>query len=253
MANAANFDIVRSEALEGVAHGFFGHSRCLHQFGYGGEGDEQVIRDARASAADSVLPGGVLVSPHQVHSPDVIMVTEAWSDSATGRPEGDALVTAASGLVLGIVTADCAPVLFADVEAGVIGAAHAGWRGARGNEQGGVLENTLEAMVSLGASLDRIAAAIGPTIAQASYEVDDPFRQQFGADDAPFFAYGEVGKWQFDLPAYISKRLKRHGVRHVEDLVFDTYASEKSYYSYRRATHRGEPNYGRQISMIALS
>ncbi|MBT8431322.1 MAG: peptidoglycan editing factor PgeF [Altererythrobacter sp.] len=253
MAEEAAFDVVRAASLDGVAHGFFGHKASAHQFGYGGEGDEAVIGGIRAAAADVILAGGALVAPHQVHSPDVIIVTEPWSDSATGRPEGDALVTATPGLVLGIVTADCAPVLFADVEAGVIGAAHAGWRGARGNEQGGVLENTLEAMVSLGASLERIAAAIGPTIAQASYEVDDPFRQQFTTDDARFFAQGDGEKWQFDLPAFIGSRLTQRGVAQIDDLALDTYTLENKYYSYRRATHHRQPNYGRQISMIALS
>lgn len=252
MVEDAAFDIARATALEGVAHGFFGNSGGAHQFGYGGEGDAAVIASTRAAAAQAILPGGTLVAPHQVHSSDVIVVTNAWSDAATGRPEGDALVTATPGLVLGIVTADCAPVLFADVEAGVIGAAHAGWRGARGNEQGGVLENTLGSMVALGASLDRIAAAIGPTIAQASYEVDDPFRQQFKSDDARFFAEGRKGKWHFDLPAYIGSRLMQRGIAHIGDLACDTYTLENAYYSYRRATHRSEPEYGRQISMIAL-
>ena len=248
MANQADFDFVRSTALAGVAHSFFGHAKGAHQFGYGGEGDESIIRASRAAAADAILPGARLIAPHQVHSPDVIAVTQVWADSASDRPHADALVTKTPGLVLGIVTADCAPVLFADREAGVIGAAHAGWRGA----VGGVLENTVAAMESLGACKESIACAIGPTIAQSSYEVDDPFRQQFSADDASFFAPGEKGRWQFDLPAYISRRLDRCGVQRVENLALDTYTLEKQYYSYRRATHRSEPNYGRQISMIGL-
>ena len=222
MDNSPNFDIARSSALGGVAHGFFGHSDGAHQFGYGGEGEDTAIRESRDNA---------------------------WEDTATGRPIADALVTNTPDLVLGIVTADCAPVLFADKAAHVIGAAHAGWRGAHG----GVLENTVAAMESLGARRDSISAGIGPTIAQGSYEVDRAFRQQFTEDDARFFAPGKAQHWQFDLPGYICARLAECGLEHVEDLSLDTYALENTYYSYRRATHCNAPNYGRQISMIALS
>lgn len=249
MAEALAFDIVRSDALAGVSHGFFGHGGGAHQFGYGGEGEEHSIRAARAQAAQAIMPGGVLVAPHQIHSPDVLTVDAAWEDTANGRPVADALVTATPGLVLGIVTADCAPVLFADTEAGVIGAAHAGWRGAHG----GVLENTLDAMEQLGADRSRIVAAIGPTIAQASYEVDELFRANFASGDDRFFTVGREGHWQFDLPAYAAHRLRAAGAGVVEDLALDTYRLEKRYYSYRRATHRGEANYGRQLSLIALA
>lgn len=248
MAEVARFDIARAAALPGVPHGFFGHSGGTYQFGYGGEGEEAAIRASRAAAAEAILPGGILVAPHQIHSPDVISVEAAWDDSATGRPSADALVTATPGLVLGIVTADCAPVLFADADAGVIGAAHAGWRGAHG----GVLENTVAAMETLGALRERIAAAIGPTIAQVSYEVDPRFRANFAEADAHFFSAGREGHWQFDLPAYVFHRLEAAGVGMVEDLALDTYAVENKYYSFRRATHRSEPNYGRQLSLIAL-
>lgn len=248
MAEVTRFDIARAAALAGVPHGFFGHSGGVYQFGYGGEGEEATIHASRAAAGGAILPGGTFVAPHQVHSPDVISVEAEWSDSATGRPSADALVTATPGLVLGIVTADCAPVLFADAAAGVIGAAHAGWRGAHG----GVLENTIKAMESLGASRARIAAAIGPTIAQASYEVDARFRANFTEADARFFSAGREGHWQFDLPAYVFHRLEVAGVGMVEDLALDTYTIENKYYSFRRATHRGEPNYGRQLSLIAL-
>ena len=248
MADQADFDIVRSSALDGVAHGFFGHSNGAHQFGYGGDGDEAQIRETRTDAANAILSGGKLIAPHQVHSPNVIAVESAWEDVAIGRPEADALVTSTPGLVLAIVTADCAPVLFADKEAGVIGAAHAGWRGAHG----GVLQNTVDAMVSLGADRPNISAAIGPTIAQASYEVDESFRKQFEHDDSRFFAAGREGHWQFDLPAYIRELLSCSGLRQIDDIAHDTYLLENKYYSYRRATHRSEPNYGRQISMIAL-
>ncbi|MFZ9394946.1 MAG: peptidoglycan editing factor PgeF [Erythrobacter sp.] len=245
---AAPFDIARADALAGLPHGFFGHGGGVHQFGYGGDGAEQAIRASRAAAAQAILPGGSLVAAHQVHSPDVIAVTSAWDDAPDGRPVADALVTTLPGLVLGVVTADCAPVLLADTEAGVIGAAHAGWRGAHG----GVLENTIAAMERLGAARSRIAAVVGPTIAQASYEVDGRFRQNFCESDARFFAEGRAGHWQFDLPAYACELLREAGAGHVQDLALDTYTLEKRYYSYRRATHRSEPNYGRQLSLIAL-
>jgi YfiH family protein len=142
--------------------------------------------------------------------------------------------------------------LLFDKAAGVIGAAHAGWRGAHS----GVLENTIDAMEAIGAQRDRICAAVGPTIAQSSYEVDDSFRAQFTGDHMRFFSPGDParpGHWQFDLPAYAVSRLVGAGVGQVEDLGLDTYELEAHYYSYRRATHRAEPNYGRQISLIGLA
>ena len=191
-----------------------------------------------------ILPGAPLVRLKQVHSNRVHRAAESWSD----RPEGDALCTDRPGLVLGIVTADCAPVLFADPEAGVVGAAHAGWRGARS----GVLENTVEAMISLGARRALIRAAIGPTIAQASYEVDRQFREQFGAGDEQFFAVGRPGRYQFDLPAYVAHRLQAAGVLRIEDLAEDTYTQPARFFSFRRATHRAEADEGRQLSVIAV-
>lgn len=240
---------VTASVLAGTAHGFFQSGGGAHQYGYGGEGDVDAIARVRTQAADTLATAAAIVTPHQVHSPDVVTVTEPWEDTPEGRPVGDALVTKQRGIALGIVTADCGPVLFADKHAGVIGAAHAGWRGAHG----GVLENTIAAMEALGANRANIAAAIGPTIAQASYEVDAGFRAQFGEEDGAFFAAGErEGHFQFDLPAYIAHRLGEAGIGPVQDLALDTYIAENSYYSYRRATHRGEPNYGRQISAIAL-
>ncbi|MEP5936878.1 MAG: peptidoglycan editing factor PgeF [Erythrobacter sp.] len=240
---------VRNSALGGVPHGFFGHDGGRQQFGYGGGDDVDSITGSRQSACEAILQGATLAAPHQVHSPDVLTVESGWKDAPTGRPEGDGLVTATPGVALGIVTADCAPVLFVDETAGVIGAAHAGWRGAKT----GVLENTIEAMEQLGAQRDRIAAAIGPTIAQASYEVDDAFKIAFGQSSASFFAAGKPGHWQFDLPAYVCDRLTQSGVGQVDDLGLDTYTLENDYYSFRRATHRGKSNYGRQISLIALA
>lgn len=252
MADTAAFDIAKAKALDAVPHGFFGSGGGAHQFGYGGDGEAEVIRQTRADAAEAISSGGHIATPHQVHSPDVVTVEQAWDDTAEGRPVADALVTARRGIVLGIVTADCAPVLFADAQAGVVGAAHAGWRGAHG----GVIENTVTAMEAIGARRANIAAAIGPTIAQASYEVDAAFLAHFTDGDAAHFdpAPERDGKarWHFDLPAYCAARLTAAGIRTVENISRDTHSDSARYYSYRRATQRGEANYGRQISMIAV-
>jgi YfiH family protein len=235
-----------------VPHGFFGSAGGVHQFGFGGPGDPAEVRLLRAAATDAIRAGGQLAAPHQVHSPDVVTVTTAWDDGAEGRPVADAVVTATPGIVLGIVTADCGPILFADAEAGVIGAAHAGWRGA----VDGVLENTIAAMEALGARRERIAAALGPTIAQASYEVDAPFRARFGASDDAFFAPAPerdgTARWHFDLPGYIMARLAGAGLSKIADLSRDTFSHVARYHSHRRSTQACEANYGRQISMITL-
>lgn len=247
-------EALRSELLDGVRHGFMtrrgGVSRGAVaglQCGFGAGDDAADVAENRQLAAEAVAPEAALVTPYQVHSPDAVVVTApwAWED----RPEADAVVTDRPGLLLGIVTADCAPVLLADEAAGVVAAAHAGWRGAHG----GVLEASIAAMQSLGAKRERIAAAIGPTIAQPSYEVDERFRAQFGSDDERFFVSGRDGHWQFDLPGYIAARLAAAGVGAIDDLALDTYADPQRFYSFRRATHCGEPNYGRQLSLIALA
>ncbi|MBU7578953.1 MAG: peptidoglycan editing factor PgeF [Porphyrobacter sp.] len=238
--------------LAGVPHGFFGSQGGAHQFGFGGPGDGAEVRALRAAAADAMLTGGRLAAPHQVHSPDVVTVTAAWDDAAQGRPVADAVVTAMPGIVLGIVTADCGPILFADREAGVIGAAHAGWRGA----VEGVLENTIAAMEALGATRTNIAAVLGPTIAQASYEVDAPFRARFPADAESFFAPAPerdgAARWHFDLPGFIMAQLAAAGLSKIADTGRDTFSHLARYHSHRRSTQAGEANYGRQISMIAL-
>ncbi|MDJ0979567.1 MAG: peptidoglycan editing factor PgeF [Erythrobacter sp.] len=248
----ADLAIERSPALEGIAHGFFGSAGGAHQFGFGGPGAARDVAALRATAAHALSAKARVIAPHQVHSPDVISVSGSWEDAPEGRPVADAVVTATPGLALGIVTADCAPVLFADREAGVIGAAHAGWRGA----QGGVLENTVRAMEELGAERRRIAAAIGPTIAQPSYEVDAPFRDHFGADDDQHFAQAPErdGKprWRFDLPGYVAARIALCEVQKIHDLGRDTFPHPERYHSYRRASSAGEPSYGRQISLIVL-
>lgn len=195
------------------------------------------------------FPDGPYVRLKQVHSSDVITVTQPspWKDE--DAPKADALVTERRGLTLAIVTADCAPVLLADLGAGVIGAAHAGWRGAHG----GVIENTIAAMEGLGANRGNIVAAIGPCIAQASYEVDDSFREEFGRDEECFFLPGRPGHYQFDLEACIAARLKDEGVGLTDALSVDTYSNEKQFHSFRRATHQGIKSTGRQLSLIALA
>ena len=226
----------------GVSTGAVASLNC----GYGADDDRAAVDENRRRVARAVLPGAALVGVYQIHSADVATVDERWDDAA--RPRADAMVTDRAGVLLGILTADCAPVLFADSEAGVVGAAHAGWRGAHG----GVIGQTVAAMEALGARAGRIAAAVGPCIAQASYEVAADFRDQFAAADARFFAPGRAGHWQFDLPGYVAHRLAEAGVGTIEVLGRDTYAEEESFFSFRRATHREEATYGRQISLIGL-
>ncbi len=256
-------EVNRAEALAGIPHGFLGRrggvSRGLVaglNVGLGSGDDAAAVAENRLRAGAAVLAGAPVVACYQVHSADCVTVTEPWSDAA--RPQADALVTDRRGILLGVVTADCTPVLLADRAAGVIGAAHAGWKGAIA----GVAERTIAAMVALGARRDSIAAAIGPTIAQPSYEVDAAFRARFldadhslDADraNARFFVPGKPARWQFDLPGYVAARLAAAGVAHVEMLALDTYAAPQRFYSFRRATHRGEPAYGRQMSLIGLA
>lgn len=197
----------------------------------------------------AALDGGELVTVHQVHSPDVIEVTGSIPGE---RPKADAMVSKTHGIMLGILTADCAPVLFADTEARVIGAAHAGWKGAFG----GVLENTVAAMEKLGADRARIHAVIGPCIAQQSYEVGHEFVERLVKADASnlgFFTPSRtIGHSMFDLPGYVLHRLQETGIGQCEALGVDTCANEADFFSYRRTTLRKEPDYGRQISVIAL-
>jgi polyphenol oxidase len=249
-------EVNRAEALDGVAHGFLGRrggvSKGLYaglNVGLGSEDDPATIAANRALAVGAVLPGATLLQPYQVHSADCVTVFGPWDDAL--RPHADAIVTATPGLALGILTADCVPVLFADREAGVVGAAHAGWKGAIS----GVTDATLLAMDALGAKRERIAAAIGPCIQQPSYEVDAGFRQRFVAADAAndrFFVAGRADHYQFDLPGYVAAHLSAEGIATVEDLGLDTYPLQDRFYSFRRATHRGEPGYGRQIALIGL-
>jgi len=196
------------------------------------------------------LLGSELVTVHQIHSADVVTVTGPLP--LDQRPQADAMVTDRPNLLLGILTADCVPVLFHDAKAGVIGAAHAGWKGALA----GVTDNVLTAMEKLGADRGYIACAIGPCIAQPSYEVDAAFRTRFlDADPANgrFFAAGKPGHFQFDIESYVAARLHDAGAGDVDKLGLDTYVHEDRYYSYRRSCHRGEPGYGRQIALIGMA
>jgi len=240
-----------------VPHGFMGRRGGVStgataglNAGLGAGDDPAAVAANRARALAAVAPGRALVTPYQTHSADVVTVAAAWCDDA--RPAADALVTDRPGLALGIVTADCAPVLLADASAGVVGAAHAGWKGALA----GVTDATVAAMAALGAEPGRIVAAIGPCIARASYEVDDAFRRRFAEADAAverfFVDAARPGHHHFDLEAYVAHRLAAAGVHRVEALGLDTYADPERFYSFRRATHGGEPTYGRQISLIAL-
>ena len=250
---AETVEVIRAPELEGVAHGFLGRRGGLStgaaaalNVGLGAQDGPSTVAENRRRAVQAVLPGGRLATVHQIHSPDCVIVSEPWPDA--DRPRADALVTDRPGLVLGIVTADCAPVLFADRVAGVIGAAHAGWKGALG----GVTDATLAAMEALGARRERIAAVVGPCIAQASYEVDDEFAARFGVADARLFAPGRAGHRQFDLAGYVARRLAAAGCGTVATVGLDTYAHADRFFSFRRATHRGEPTYGRQFSLIGM-
>jgi len=246
-------EVIRSDSLAGIPHGFLGRRGGVSEgiasglnVGLGAGDEAEAVAENRRRAVAAVLPGAQLATVYQVHSPDAVSVVRPWPDA--DRPRADAMASDRRGVLLGIVTADCAPVLLADVEAGVVGAAHAGWRGAHG----GVLEAVVGEMVGLGAERGRIVAAIGPAIAQPSYEVDEAFRANFADADEPFFASGRAGHWQFDLEGYAAARLGRAGVRTIDRLGLDTYPDAARFFSYRRGTHRGEPNYGRQISLIGL-
>ena len=249
--------MIRASCLAPLPHGFLGRRGGVSvgevaglNVGYGSKDDREAIAENRRRAIDAVLPGAELATVHQVHSANAVFAAEAWPQD--GRPNADAMVTDRPGLLLGILTADCAPVLFADSEAGVVGAAHAGWRGALG----GITDSTIAAMEERGAARDRISAAVGPCIAQLSYEVGEDFRRQF-AEQEPgsdrFFAESATGKPHFDLQAYVVHRLLAAGIEQVEALHLDTYAHPDRFFSYRRSTHRGEADYGRQVSLIGIA
>ena len=248
-------EIITADALAPLHHGFFtrrgGASSGVFEglnCGAGSSDQTEIVRINRARVAEAMgVAPDRLVSVHQVHSADVVPIDAPPEP----RPRADAIVTATPGLALSVLTADCQPILMADPEAGVIGATHAGWRGARD----GVLEATLDAMEGLGAARARIAAVIGPAISQGNYEVGPELLEDFLADDpesARFFAGGEGDRYLFDLPGYGIWRLRRAGVGVAEWTRHCTYADPERFYSYRRATHEGRADYGRLISAIRL-
>jgi YfiH family protein len=248
-------ETIRAQALAGVPHAFLGRrggvSTGIHaglNVGLGSDDDPAHVAENRRRAVAAVKPGATLVTNHQIHS-TLAIVAEPLPDDQ--RPRADALVTDRPDLLLGALAADCVPVLFADIRAGVVGAAHAGWKGALA----GVVGSTVDAMERLGADRSRIAAAIGPCIARASYEVDDDFLRRFCEVDPAnerFFLAGRAGHQQFDIEAYVVARCAEAGLTRIEALGLDTYADEDRFFSFRRATHRGEPGYGRQIALIGL-
>jgi YfiH family protein len=248
-------EFLTSDILFPARHGFFtrrgGASSGIFEglnCGTGSSDQSDMVDINRGRVARAMgVAGAQLVTVHQVHSPDVVHITGPHDGPP---PRADGMVTATPGVLLGILTADCQPVLFADAQAGVIGAAHAGWKGAAA----GVLEATVAAMEALGARRDRIAAAIGPTISQPNYEVGPEFRETVGADPlaTPHFRPGIDDRFQFDLPGYGLDLLRQAGVGSVAWIGECTYQDPTRYYSYRRSTHRGEADYGRLISGIRL-
>lgn len=249
-------ELLRAASLSDVPHGFAGRrggvSTGVHaglNVGLGSADEREAVLRNRDLARHALLPGASLVTVRQVHSPDVVTVTGPIGEA--DRPAADAMVTNLPGLVLGILTADCVPVLLADAQAGVVGAAHAGWKGAIA----GVTDNTLAAMEKLGARRDQISATIGPCIGRASYEVTSDFARHFEEEDVEnsrFFSAGREGHCQFDIAAYVAARLAKAGVSRVEMMDEDTYSQPDRFYSYRRSCHLNEPSYGRQISMIGV-
>jgi YfiH family protein len=245
--------------LTGIRHAFFtragGVSGGLYASLNGGVGSQDdagsvVENRARMAAALGVEPRRLLTA-YQSHSPNVVVAQAPWTTE--NRPQADGIVTRMRALAIGVTTADCGPVLFAEPRAGVIGAAHAGWRGALT----GVIEATIAAMEQLGAVRGQIRAAIGPMIRQANYEVGPDLVARFGAEDpasSRFFAAAKRDKHaMFDLAGYIAARLQRAGITEVEDLGLCTYAEPDRFFSYRRTTHRAEADYGRHVNAIALA
>ena len=248
-------EALKADNLSDVQHGFFtrkgGVSSGIYEglnCGVGSNDDAQAVSSNRARVAETTgVPPLALVSVHQYHSADVAVIDAP----TTERPKADAMVTNQKGIALGILTADCQPVLFADPVAGVIGAAHAGWKGALG----GVLSNTVAAMEQLGAKRDNISAAIGPCISQAAYEVGPEFFEDFIAQEhsfSRFFANGQEDRMQFDLPSFGLHMLREAGVGSAEWIRHCTYQDAARFYSYRRTTHYKEADYGRLISCIRL-
>lgn len=242
----------------GVRHAFFtregGVSKGLYQSlncGFGSDDDPANVAENRRRVCDALdVPATALVTPYQVHGTNVVAVEQPWSREAA--PKADGLATCVPGIALGILTADCAPVLFADRHAGVIGACHAGWRGALD----GIIDATIAAMEDLGAQRSHICASIGPCIAQASYQVGPEFRDQFLANDDcndGFFKGDDDGRYRFDLAGYVTERLNHAGVADAGWVGRDTCTEDQQLFSYRRSTHMGESDFGRGLSAIVLA
>jgi purine-nucleoside/S-methyl-5'-thioadenosine phosphorylase / adenosine deaminase len=243
-------------AIPGLRHAFFtregGVSRGVYEGlngGLGSNDDQAHVAENRRRMANAMgVAPEYLLSVHQIHSPDAVVVTGPWQGD---KPRADALVTRTEGIAIGVTAADCGPILFADPAARVIGAAHAGWKGALT----GVLESTVDAMEKLGAERSGIVAAIGPLIRQHSYEVSSEFVDRFMDSDAGngvfFIPSVRPGHSMFDLPGFIRMRLENAGILMIDDIGIDTY-SDQRFYSYRRSVHRKEPDYGRHVHAIAL-
>ena len=248
--------VIKATNMGDVPHGFLGRIGGVSTGIYAGlncslgsdDARENVLENRRRAIA-SILPGAALARVYQIHSPDVLTVTGPIDQDSP--PKADALVTDRPNILLGVQTADCVPVLFCDAQAGVVGAAHSGWKGAIS----GINENTIIAMEALGASRDRISCAIGPCIAQKSYEVDEGFFRRF-VDTAPdyerFFRAGKPGHYQFDIEGFVAGRLGAAGVMRVQCLGEDTYSQPERFFSYRRSCHLDENGYGGQMALIGL-
>lgn len=245
-------------ALEGVRHGFFtrrgGVSTGIYgslNCGLGSKDDPASVTRNREHVATSLgVAAGHLVTPYQVHSPTAVVATGPWGHGEA--PRADAIVTREPGLAVAVNTADCAPVLLAEPESGVVAAAHAGWRGALA----GVIDETVAQMAALGAERARIVAVVGPAISQEAYEVGEDFEDRFLAAstaNAAYFNRPDGGKPYFDLVGYAADRLRGAGLRQIDTIEQCTYGNEAELFSYRRACHRSEPDYGRQISAIVLA
>lgn len=249
-------EVIKSKLLGDVPHGFLGRVGGVSMGIYAGlncslgsdDSREKVLENRRRAVA-AIMPGAALARVYQIHSPDVVTVTGAIDQD--NPPKADALVTDRPNILLAVQTADCVPVLFSDAETGVVGAAHSGWKGAFT----GVNESTINAMEALGASRDRICCAIGPCIAQKSYEVDSNFFQRFVDADPVnehFFLDGKPAHYQFDIEGYVAARLAAAGITRVECMGEDTYSQPDRFFSYRRSCHLSEPGYGGQMALIGL-
>lgn len=243
--------------IAGIAHGFFtrkgGHSDGLFRSlncGYGSGDDRSRVGKNRAEAANQLnLAPSHLVSLYQVHSPTVVVVREPWT--AETAVQGDGMVTNQPGIGLGVLTADCAPIIFAAKGVSAVGIAHAGWKGALA----GITSSMMEAMEQLGAKRSSLVAVIGPTISKRAYEVGSEYRERFvaaEAKNATFFTSGNNEKYYFDLPGYLLDRIQREGIAEVHNLDLCTYSDEEQFFSFRRSVHREELKYGRLLSAVAI-